>query len=128
MTFRSRLISTAIKTRVHHSQKREVLLKTTDLVAAVLVGGGALSPSAPPVRTVPSVDLNRLRAAGSRSRESRSDFSADTSPTCAPRHLRAPPRWALEVVDRCRTTDGETETRDGFDVTRLVPTPHNRTL
>ena len=104
------MILTVMKTQVHYSQSREVLLRTIDVVAALLVVSGALSASAPPVRTVPSVDLNQYAGDWFEIARFPNRFQrrclGDVRATYA-RH----PDGRVEVVNRCRTTDGETEAR-----------------
>jgi len=85
-------------------------VKAIVVVAAVLVVGFALSPSAPPVRTVPSVDLNRYAGDWFEIARFPNRFQrgclGDVRATYARR-----PDGRVEVVNRCRTTDGETEAR-----------------
>jgi len=85
-------------------------VKAIVVVAALLVVGFALSPSAPPVRTVPSVDLNRYAGDWFEIARFPNRFQrgclGDVRATYARR-----PDGRVEVVNRCRTTDGETEAR-----------------
>ena len=85
-------------------------MKAVDVVAAVLVVAGAQSPSAPPVRPVPSVDLNRYAGDWFEIARFPNRFQrgclGDVRATYARR-----PDGRVEVVNRCRTTNGETEAR-----------------
>jgi apolipoprotein D and lipocalin family protein len=83
------------------------LILATTLEMAVVK---AQVPSAPPVRTVPSVDLNRYAGEWFEIARFPNRFQRRCVGEVRATYTRRPD-GRVEVVNRCRTTDGETEAR-----------------
>jgi apolipoprotein D and lipocalin family protein len=89
-------------------------MRLIDVVAAVLVGGGQLAAAQahtpPPVRAVPFVDLDRYAGDWFEIARLPNRFQRQCVGDVRARYERRPD-GRVDVVNRCRTPEGETEAR-----------------